>query len=419
MKKTNNNNEPTFIARQAIYDQNLNIYAYELLYRQNTSTEQSHIGQSDADLGDIATWKVISNTLAHQGFEKITGNRPAFINFTYNLLLSDFYDFLPPKTVVIEILEEVNPDETLIKHIKNLIKQGYKIALDDFVFKHELIPLIQLADFIKIDVLANDKTEITKHLSALSGFKGKLIAEKIEDYDQLNFYRQLGFDYFQGFFLTRPEHMSKTTPSPSHRKILRLISQIADPACSISKIELLLNNHPSINQQLLHLINSNLFSLKEPVKTIQSTTVKLSLDTIRSWVVLLTLTQIEKKPIGLIQTTLVRARMCYLLAEKLKKPDLVLYFTVGLFSTIEAVFDMELNAALNRFHLEKSIKSALLTREGTAGKILTAVIAYERGHWDELKRSPFNLHKDYQPAYLEAITWTENVYEVLELGVRG
>ena len=190
-----------FLGRQPIFDGDLEVMGYELLFRPG---EQQHAGPIS---GDQATSQVILNSVVEIGLPRLVGNRHAFINLTRNFLLNS--ELLPPATgrMVLEILEDVEVDEELVEAVIDLSRRGYLLALDDFVFRPELAPLIPHAHFIKLDLLNLSGAQLDQQLAALRGFSGQLVAEKIEDAEQLARCQALGFDYFQGYFLSRPSNV--------------------------------------------------------------------------------------------------------------------------------------------------------------------------------------------------------------------
>ncbi|MBF0395242.1 MAG: hypothetical protein HQK78_00545, partial [Desulfobacterales bacterium] len=98
-----------FLARQPIFDKKKNVYAYELLFR--AGIQNFYTPNVD---GDYATSNVISNSFFIIGIDKVTQGKPAFINFTKNLILSDAPSSMPKDLVVVEILETVEPEENII-----------------------------------------------------------------------------------------------------------------------------------------------------------------------------------------------------------------------------------------------------------------------------------------------------------------
>ena len=94
-----------FVARQPILDGEQKTYAYELLFR---SGLENRCNFTD---GDSATLDVIANTFLEIGLDELTAGKPCFINFTRKLLLRNVPQLLPPDLVVVEILEDIEPDK--------------------------------------------------------------------------------------------------------------------------------------------------------------------------------------------------------------------------------------------------------------------------------------------------------------------
>ena len=97
-----------FVARQPIFDQRQNVFAYELLFR--SSMENFFQGATP----DEASSSVIERCLHDFGLSDLTGGRPAFINATKNVLVNDFLMLLPHEQTIVEILEDVEPDDEVM-----------------------------------------------------------------------------------------------------------------------------------------------------------------------------------------------------------------------------------------------------------------------------------------------------------------
>ncbi len=115
----------TLLARQAIFDKNGDVFAYELLYR-NNEENFANLDLQAPNMGDIATSSVITQVFANLDMNSIIGKKKAFINFTYNHLAQKIPTLLPKNRIVIEILETVIVDDFLIATLNEFSKLGYK-----------------------------------------------------------------------------------------------------------------------------------------------------------------------------------------------------------------------------------------------------------------------------------------------------
>jgi EAL and modified HD-GYP domain-containing signal transduction protein len=138
----------------------------------------------------------------------------------------------------------------------------------------------------------------------------------------------------------------------------------------------------------------------------------LGIDRIRTWSTLLTFVHMEGKPREVMVTALVRASMCERLARSLHMKSQESFFTVGLFSVLEALLDCPMTVVLESLPLTPTIRQALMEADGPAGQALTCVAAYEQGHWDKVRFG--NLSRgEIRERYLESISWVQRLMDEL------
>ena len=112
-----------FIGRQPIFDRDLRLFAYELLYR---NSDENRATVNDQNL---STSEVIINLITDFGFDKVTGNSTAFINLSKDFLTGKKPLPLPNNRVVLEVLEDTVVDIELIEGLKKLSRKGFAIYL--------------------------------------------------------------------------------------------------------------------------------------------------------------------------------------------------------------------------------------------------------------------------------------------------
>lgn len=395
-----------FIGRQPIYDRNLGVYAYELLFRAAQDNNAVFID------GDRATSDVIVNTFMEIGLDKIVDHRKAFINLTRSFFINEHSISLPKDRVVLELLEDIEADEALVNGVRRLSGQGYSIALDDFIYEESLEPLVALADVVKIDIKAISQQEIVEHVDRLRKHKVTLLAEKIESREEFDFCMELGFDYFQGYYFSQPRVIRGQRLPNNRLAILRLMSSLQDPDISPARIEELVSQDVSLSFRILRYVNSAAFNLTRTIESIQQAVVFVGLDTIRSWVTLLAMSQVDNKPGELVVTALVRAKMAEEIARAAGLDNLQSYFTVGLFSALDALMDNSMEEILTQLPLADHISAALLDHSGPHGQTLECVLAYERGEWDQVRCTTLAKHH-VGDCYLRAVAWADEINQQL------
>jgi len=111
----------------------------------------------------------------------------------------------------------------------------------------------------------------------------------------------------------------------------------------------------------------------------------------------------DGKPSELLVTGMVRAKMCELIGTADAETTADQYFTVGLFSILDALMDLPLPEILDALPLAAKSKSALTDYSGLLGDSLRNVLDYEQGRWDRLDNAA---GATYQGAYLSALQWS-------------
>lgn len=397
-----------FVARQPIFDKRLNVFAYELLFREGQEKYFNHLD------GDHATSKVITSSLFIIGLKTLTEGKKAFVNFTQNLLLSETATLLPRDLIAVEILETVEPDDNVIAACEKLKRMGYLLALDDFKMRRSYHPLMRIADIIKVDFQDTNEKELQAIFKRIDTSSTKLLAEKVETLDEFHHAIQMGYEYFQGYFFCKPMTLSgQDIPvyKITYLKILREVNR-ADP--DIDEIEQTIKSDVSFTYKLLRCINSVAYGLRAKVKSIKHALVLLGMREVRRWVSLISLQGLgEDKPPELVELSVIRAKFAELLADKIGMqelaPDL---FLMGLFSLIDAIVDRPLEEILDELPITDEIKEALTNNGGPLGKVYELVIANERGEWEKFPElaAELNLNEYEIPAiFLQSLEWTQQV----------
>lgn len=402
----------TLLARQGIYDKEGSIQAYELLYR-NGDVLTANVDNLNSFSGDTATSSVITQLFANLDMNAIIGDKPAYINFTHNHLVQQIPRLLPNNRIVIEVLETVVIDQQLIKSLTELSEQGYKIALDDFIYRAEATPLIEIADIIKIDVLNFNKDQIHQQLKPLKHFKGQLLAEKIEDKLQFTNCVDLGFDYFQGFFLNKPDPHKGRVLTENKANLLRLLADLNNEHVTVERIEQIILHIPKLSYRILRLANSASVYKGRKIDSLLDAINQLGLVQIRNWLSLLMLSSLDDLAPDLMERTLIRAKMCETIAKKTGYANPHQAYTVGILSTLDGILNEPMSSLLKKIHLSDSLNDALLHHQGELGRILKFTIDYEQANFNQLEKSPVD-NTDLVNAYLQGIEYANTIIDVIK-----
>ena len=398
-----------YVARQPILDRGGKIYGYELLFREGLTN-------SFSGNGEVASKIMLDNALLF-GLDKLSGGLPAFFNCTADTLTGSLARVLPAGMVVLEILETVTPTPELIACCQRLREEGFRMAMDDFVYRPELLPLLQLCDFIKIDFLLSNKDERRVLFELLGPLSQTLIAEKIENAEQYEQACKEGFKLFQGFYFCRPV-LIEGHEIPSNRisqlKILQLLH--SDPL-DLHAVSDLVKRDASLTYRLLRLVNSPVCAMRQEVRSVESALMVIGEDAFRRLATLAITSEINNhQSPALLRMAFERARFCESLADH-NGLDPDEQYLLGLLSLLPAMLHIAMEELVQALPLRSAIKQALLGDNVAERMLLDWLEAHERGKWrrcDELMQ--FYRLQSYQllEAYTNAVTWAETALKAVD-----
>ncbi len=397
--------QSVLIARQPIFDNNADVYAYELLFRQNQENQSG----VTADNGDMATTVVINNAFMEFGLEQIVGQKLAFINLTRNFLIGSIPLPFTQKGVVIEVLEDIKVDEQIVKAVNNLAKQGFTIALDDFIFSEEWRPLVGLAAIIKIDLMAYNREQLIESVAFLKTTNAKLLAEKIETLEEYELCKSLGFDFYQGYFFCKPTILGNQPIPSNNMTLLRILADLQKPDIEFKQLEQLISQDASLCFKLLRFLNSAALALPRKIESLGEGLVILGLKMIKKWTTLIALSGMDMDHSvnnEVLIIVLVRAKMAEQLAKAFNcEPDSA--FIVCLFSLLDVMLSKSMQDILLPLPLGDDIKLALIDRDGNLGNMLDFIVRYEQQLTFKLPKGL--TEEEINKAYVNATEWVMSI----------
>ena len=367
-----------FIARQPILDTRLQVFAYELLFRggpQNSFQPFANAASS-----------VIADSITLFDLEMLTGHTRAFVNVDETALRLGAPRLLPADRIVVEILETVRPTEEILGVCRELRSAGYQLALDDFVDSPETAPLVEFANFLKIDFQMFDARTRSALARKYEDRNVRLLAEKVETESEFREACDLGFSYFQGYFFCKPS-MVETREIPGNKAIqLQLLTAVAAPELRFDIIENLLKQEPSLLYRLLRYLNSPILSLCSEVRSVRHAIVLLGENEFRRWASIFAIISMSagKSP-ELIRTALTRAFFCEEFSANagLREKGASL-FLMGLLSVTDALLDKPIREVLKALPVIQEVKIALCGGTNRFRDVFELVLALERAEWIRL-----------------------------------
>jgi EAL and modified HD-GYP domain-containing signal transduction protein len=399
-----------FVARQPIFTLQKKIFGYELLFRLGLEN-----AFPDVD-GDIATSNVLSNTFFSFELKEILNDKPGLINFTKKLILQKTPLLFSQQHIIIEVLEDIEPDKEIIDALKLFKQKGFNIALDDFIYHEKFRSMMDLCQIIKFDLIATPLSTLADIVKDVqSNYNITLLAEKVETYEEFELAKKMGFSLFQGYFFSRPEVLSKKDISPNQITKLNLINEAGRKELDFKKIEGFIKKDVSVSFKLLKFINSAYFTRPTPINTIKDAVTYLGTDELRKFINVVAVSDLSKnKPNELIRSSVIRARMCEQCGSVIKTHFTTdELFTLGLFSFMDAMLDSEMEDILKRISFSIKMKKGLLGKDKDFQKILNIIISFEQGDWKSnfyTAMSGTPIEKKLPEFYIDAIRMADSFF---------
>lgn len=397
-----------FIARQPILDRDKEVFAYELFFRDGKNNCYPDVER------DEATTKLIAKNYQTLNLDDISCNKKSFINFQSETLMSGLPASLDPENVVVELVTGRNEDSSLLdvcKHVKNM---GYQIALEDRRLKPSWDDFIPYVDLLKVNSNHDNLDFFGKNVNRFIDANVQLIADKVETQESFNIFKDMGFDYFQGYFFVRPISVSNKNLPTSKLTLVELMGASSSESFDIESINTVIEHDVGLSYMLLRFINNPTINKRYKITSLRHALNYMGEVEIKKFIALLALANLsDDKPLELLHLSLVRGRFCDLVGtEKNIGSNPPTAFLVGLFSMLDALLDQEMEVLIEKLPLVDEVKEALCGGQNELSIYLMLVKAFESGNWLKVIRISKMLEIDQKllhSLFNEAILWGNGV----------
>jgi EAL and modified HD-GYP domain-containing signal transduction protein len=392
-----------YVARQPILDLRGRVHGYELLFRDGPQQLQF------SGDGDLATRTILDNMVIF-GLEKLTGGLPAFVNCTHEALTDKLVEVLSPSMFVLEILENIEPTPELIRACCRLKTAGFRLALDDFRWRPGCEPLVEIADYIKIDFNLSDKKERGEIRERLRGRAMALVAEKIETQEQFSEAREEGFTLIQGYYFCRPQLIENRKVPANKLPQIEILRLLRNENLNFEELCGLVKRDASLTYRLLRLLNSPACAVRQEVRSIKSALIAVGEEGFRRIAMLAIASELNAgQPGELLRLAFVRGRFCEIAARECSL-DPTEQYLVGLLSLLPAMLRVPMQQLLPSLPLREEICVALMGAAVPERMLLEWLICHEHGQWDDCDKIVEEYGLDQLQllhCYAEAVMWAE------------
>lgn len=403
--------EGIYLARQSILDRNQDLYAFELLFR------SGHANAAQFTDGTRATATVMQHVLNEFGLDAVLGKYKGFINLDETMIMSDLIELLPRDRVVLEVLETVQLNDRVVKRLTDLKTQGFSLALDDVIgLPPELERVLSAIDIVKVDIQQLSMDAVAKMTMTLKRRGVRLLAEKVDDRDQVQACLDLGFELFQGYYFAKPQIMTGKRLSPAETTVMRLLGMLVGDA-DTDELEALVKQEPGLTMNVLRMTNSVGAGSRHRISSVSSALMVLGRRQLLRWLQLLLYSAHPGSaplPTALMQLAATRGRFMELLAGAWKDDALSdSAFMTGIMSLMETLLSTPIADILAPLPVADDVKNALLERSGRLGGLLNIVEAIEARSEQSLDELlvplPGLTVSAVEQAHLAALAWANNI----------
>lgn len=383
---------PVMLGRRPMFGPDLDTTAYRLLYA----------GVPDPGGREHMTAEVVVRAMVDFGIDRICEDKPAVITFPRAFLTGELPVTVPRHRVVVRVSPEVEPDLQVVEGLRALAGQGYRIALSAPPLGPLAGELLSAAYLVEIPVMGRSIAEIGADVERVGDVR--TVAIGVESFSQLGELKSLGFSHFAGDFLGKPRLLKTRRPSSGRLATLQLLKLVHDPNVTIPELESVISRDATLGYRLLRWVNSAACGLPRRIDSVHQALVLLGLQKLRALVSMVALASLTDEPRELLTLSLTRARCCELVAQRSGADAPDVYFTVGLFSLLDALFGMSMDAILERVPLSERVARALTQGDNAEGRVLSMVAAQERGDFSGVARLGGDPHA-ISLTWVDALEW--------------
>ncbi|HEX5670710.1 MAG TPA: EAL domain-containing protein, partial [Sulfuricurvum sp.] len=373
-----------YLAKQKIFNHKGDLFAYELLFR-----DHAH-GIKEFPTNIRATSQVLLNTLTNINTDELLGKGGiAFINLDEHAFTSGIIDILDKERFILEILETIDLNEQVINKIKQYHKRGFKIAIDDFDCSTEMIikftPILKYIHIMKMDVLAAEQENLKNVMAKIKKLGIKVLAEKVETKVEHNIYLSMGFDFYQGYYLHKPEVIEMDRyKDATYIIIINLIKLIKDDGHT-TQIESYIKQRADLSYKLIKFIN-NQAGFTTRVESITQIITLLGRDKLLRWLLLYLYAEVSNNPISesIMSIATKRAER---MEEEAHHSDKDKAYLTGMFSMLGALFETDIKTVVKGLNMHKDITDLIVHKRG---KFLPSFKKVELSEKEYLKQLVIN-----------------------------
>jgi len=396
---------PFSVVRQPILDLRGRVHAYELLFRGGLSSD------------GVSAFNSLLETAGNFSLEKpselkkLTGKLTAFVRCPMVGLNEQLGSVLPPSLTILEIEPTLEVAPESVSSCRQMKAHGFRFALEDFASEPQDTSLLELADYIKVDFCRTTPEVRRRQLDELRGKPHMMMAKGLHTYCDYQKAREEGFTLFEGFFFLEPVAKRNRRPPVNQMLRLEILRALQRHPLDMSTVSQLVKRDGPLTYQLLRLVNSPLWGMRQNVESIEVALVAVGENAFRRIATLAVASEFNgDQPAELLSMAILRGRICEVMAAK-RGLDPFGQYLLGMLSLLPAMQGQPMSEVARTLPLSTDVVEALLGKKCPERAMLAWLEYWERGDWAACDSAAEALSLDQEElsrVYIEAVAWTEN-----------
>jgi EAL and modified HD-GYP domain-containing signal transduction protein len=404
--------------REAMLGREKRVAAYTFMLRRAPDDTR------DASLPEVRRLydETLLDNLKHMDIARLLGQRLAFVPIDPATLDNPIIDVLPTSGTVwvLGVDAQSRPDDALLDRLNKLKAAGSRFAFHaDAVIHPDRQSLLQLADYVLLDVSSEDMPGITSQMAVISRVAPdiRFVATGVQTLEAFHMCHKLQFALFVGPFITRREDLGSPVMGPARAKVLDLMNRVRT-GTELPELATQFRHDPALSIRLLRYVNSPGMGLLHKVGGIDQALMLMGQDKLYRWLTLILFTggQAQELDHAVLENALTRGRMAELLAGRAlfaKARDEI--FVAGLFSLLDVVMHMPMEQALKQIGLPAEITEAIVSQRGPYAPYLALAIACEQDDQSSIEDLAVQIGRevsDINGVHMDALLWAQQQSDV-------
>jgi EAL and modified HD-GYP domain-containing signal transduction protein len=389
------------LSRQPVIDGRDRVVGYRLAYA--LLREQGPVVPSASEAYDL-----LDDLLSVIGKDEQVQGSLAHLSLTRPMLLEQGLPPVPGERMLLRVSYADAIEPSVQPVLDRAAELGFELELDELPGPDFDRSLLSRFDAVEFDVAEWENEELAAALKPILARDIVAVAVNVHDHVQREQARALGFEWFVGSFFATPNLVGgKAVPVGDMRSLVEL-TRLQGSDDQLEQLVAVIERDLGLGMRLLRYINSAYFGLAGRVRSIGYAAAMLGAKALSRWALIVAaLDNTAEIPRELQLLALTRARTCELVGiesgDRIASDEL---FTIGLLSTVDAMFRMPIEAILAELPLTDEVENALAHYTGPAGEILGSLVSYERGDFrDPALRDDLLV---YAAAYRAGLEWARD-----------